>query len=276
MEGIFPEVREKLLNKHKEYMCLNTDEEIDGMGLEELQSMATHFQHKFDASLTTNEMKSAIKQFQSTQHLIMWHDHSSILNLGCIMITIHIAYDPAVFLTQDEFESKTNNNRLVQSVEMPVLYLFPGGSSSIEDQAALILDRLDCLQRLSEPVITSSGIEVNNMLRFFIGDHPAQQFERGAQIGGTYKCAGCGTKDVMMDDLAHTLHQPLRSFNLQQVGVFWKESGTTKAIRQPFSRTGAKRGKKGTEEMKKPQLMDTLDSTLKGVQTVPTILIHNI
>ena len=78
------------------------------------------------------------------------------------MMMIHIACDPAVFLTQDEFESRTNNNRLVQSlIEMPVLYLFAGGSSSIEDQAALIPDRLDCLQSLLEPVITSSGIEIH-------------------------------------------------------------------------------------------------------------------
>ena len=69
-------VREKLLKKDKKHMLLNTDAEIDSMGLEELQLMATCFQHSFDSS-TMDEIKSAIKCFQRTQHLIMCHDHYS-------------------------------------------------------------------------------------------------------------------------------------------------------------------------------------------------------
>ena len=253
------EVREKLLKKHEDYMRLNTDDEIDNMGTDELKLQASHFNHQFDSSLTIEEMKAAIKSFQRTRHLIMWHDHSTILNLGCILMTIHIAYDPAVFLTQAEYESKFKSNRLVQSVvEMPVLYLFAGGSSSIEDQAALIPDRLDCLQSLSQPITTSTGIEVSDTLRFFIGDHPAQQFERGAQIGGKYKCAGCGTKDVMMDDLAHTLQNPPRSLqDLQKIaitGAFGKQAGQLKpfenlAVGQLRQELKA-RGKKETQRMK--------------------------
>ena len=178
-------------------------------------------------------MRNAIKIFQRMRNLILWHDHSTILNLGCIMMTIHVAYDPAVFLTQAEFENKSHSNSQVQSlIEMPVLYLIPGGSSSVEDQAALIPDRTDCLQSLSEPISTASGLEIHDKMRFFIGDHPAQQFERGTQLGGTYKCGSCGTKDVMMDDLAHTLQHPLRNVkDLQEVaikGVFGKRTGQLK------------------------------------------------
>ena len=39
---------------------------------------------------------------------------------------------------------------------------------------------------------------MHDSLKFFIGDHPAQQFERGTQQGGS---GGCGARDVMFSDL---------------------------------------------------------------------------
>ena len=128
-------------------------------------------------------------------------------------MTVHVAYDPAIFLTQAEFENQTHSNRLLQSVvEMPLLYLFAGGSSSIEDQAAIISDRIDCLRSLSEPVVSSTGIPINDQLRFFIGDHPAQQFERGTQIGGKYKCGNCG----MTDEMKHYRAKPSAHLQISQ------------------------------------------------------------
>ena len=40
---------------------------------------------------------------------------------------------------------------------------------------------------------------------FFCGDKPAQQFERGTQLGGNYKCGSCGIKSTLMQDLGHAL-----------------------------------------------------------------------
>ena len=40
------EVREKLLKKHEDYMRLNTDDEIDNMGTDELKLQASHFNHQ--------------------------------------------------------------------------------------------------------------------------------------------------------------------------------------------------------------------------------------
>jgi len=57
--------------------------------------------------------------------------------------------------------------------------MLAAGSSSISDRLALIADRVDCLQDLSNNLQTSGGIEVIDSLRFFIGDEPAQSFERG-------------------------------------------------------------------------------------------------
>ena len=140
------------------------------------------------------------------------------------MMTVHVAYDPAMFFTEEEYADlggdEAEAKQLQSIIERPVIYMFAAGSSSIDDQAALLYDRVDCLHNLSEPVATSTGIEIEDKLRFFVGDHPARQFERGTQLGGKYKCGGCGTKDIMMDDLAHTLQQPRRSlYDLQQLAI---------------------------------------------------------
>ena len=54
----------------------------------------------------------------------------------------------------------------------------------------------------SKPLVVSNGVTITDTMRFFCGDKPAQQFERGTQIGGTYKCGSCGCVDTMMQDLA--------------------------------------------------------------------------
>ena len=90
-------------------------------------------------------------------------------------------------------------------VEQHDVYLLTMGTSSIKDQASLVSDCIDCLQDLSLPLAASSETQVVDTLRFFTGDKPASQFERGTQIGGTYKCGGCGVKKFMMDYQAHTL-----------------------------------------------------------------------
>ena len=53
------EVRERLLKKQESLMRLNTDEEIDSMGLVELQSMATVFKHTFDTATSVDKMRSS-------------------------------------------------------------------------------------------------------------------------------------------------------------------------------------------------------------------------
>lgn len=71
----------------------------------------------------------------------------------------------------------------VQSeVEQPEIYLFSPGGSSVEDQAAIIGDRLECLSDLSTPVTSTRGIEIKDTLRYFTGDHPAAQFEQDTKF----------------------------------------------------------------------------------------------
>ena len=106
--------------------------------------------------------------------VLLWHDHATILSTGFLMITVHTLYDPAVFLTNSEDQQYTQSAVDIQTeVEKPEIYMLALGSSSIEDQAAVLPDRIDCLHELAEPVVTTSGIKVYDTLWFFIGDHPA-------------------------------------------------------------------------------------------------------
>ena len=69
----------------------------------------------------------------------IWHDHSTILNNGLIMITVHVIYDKVVFLTNEEYHHKTGKRANVQyQMEQPETYMLVLGSSSVEDQAAII------------------------------------------------------------------------------------------------------------------------------------------
>ena len=74
------------------------------------------------------------------------------------MITVHVIYDKAVFLKNEEYHHKTGKCANVQcQVEQPEINMLVLGSSSVEDQATIIPDRLECLSDLVNPVITTNG-----------------------------------------------------------------------------------------------------------------------
>ena len=68
------------------------------------------------------------------------------------MITVHTLYDPAVFLTDTEYQAQNQLPQAVRvqsEVEQPEIYM---DNLSVEDQAALIGDRVECLADLSIPL----------------------------------------------------------------------------------------------------------------------------
>ena len=209
------EIREKTLSQQEKFMRLNSDEEIDGMTDEELASRLSLLSIDF-----SGDKRESLKRSQRSRSLALWHDHGTVLGLGVVMITVHTVYDPAVFFTQTEMDTGVD---IQATVETPIVHLLVACSSTVDDQAPIVQDRIDCLYTLSEPVTSSGGIAINDQLLFFVGDHPAKQFERGTQGGGRYKCGGCGVRDTMMDDLAHTLQLPRRSLaKLQQLAISGK------------------------------------------------------
>lgn len=189
-----------------------------------------------------------------------------------------------MFLTEREYAGQTGHTveNLQTIIEQPLIYMIAPSSSSPSDQLALVGDRIECLHELSENLQATNCVPITDRMRFFCGDKPAQQFERGTQIGGNYKCGGCGCKDAMMQDLAHALQCHWRSLadlqSLVLAGKYGNSPGTLKPLdglkvnelREELEARG-----KDTSGKLKPDMQDELSSILQGAQRVPTLLVLN-
>ena len=114
---------------------------------------------------------------------------------------------------------------------------------------------------------------------FFIGDHLAQQYERGTQHGGTCTCA---CKQSMFEDFAHTVHCEWRSYNdIQKIaisGKYGKQAGQLKPldsllVAQLREELHA-RSVYDTDKCKL-ELQIMLTNILMGIQCMPTLLLLN-
>ena len=75
-------------------------------------------------------------------------------------------------------------------------------------------------------LISGNGVEINNVLRFFVGDHKAIAFEQGTQCGGNFPCGTCGIYVSKFTDQTQALRRRVRSLqdiqNLATSGCFGK------------------------------------------------------
>ena len=71
--------------------------------------------------------------------------------------------------------------------------------------------RQECLDQLPHHVETSKGEKVNDVVRFFHGDGPEQQFESGEQRGGNAGCTACSGDVRRYRDLTYSFRCPLLS-----------------------------------------------------------------
>lgn len=224
------------MKQHEQYMRLTTNEEFQVMTRSELLSQATKWHVCLPSDVSDNELRDQLAQAQRTRTLALWHDHSTILLTGYILFAVWVIYDSAVFLTSQEYAQKCGKkvSDLQETIKEPVVYTIAPSTSSPSDQLALIGDRLECLSELSQTIASSNGIEIRDELWFFSGDNPAQEFERGTQIGGIFKCGGCGCRDTMMGDLVHALQCKWRSLaDIQELvlaGTYGSMSGQLKPL----------------------------------------------
>ena len=231
-----------------------------------------------DMAISHQELCQALCSCERSRSLAMWHDHATILKRGVIMVTIHTLYDRAMFFTDREYQEINHLQQAIciqSEIEQPEIYLLSLGSSSVEDEAALVGDRVECLEDLLVPLHTEDGITITDTLRFFTGDHPAAQFEQGTKQGGTYKCGACGCKETRFDDQGHSLSHKWQSLeeiqSLATGGVYGKHAGALKPfdslkvneLREELTARGT--------TMKKDMLAKMLESTLSGVVRVPAL-----
>ena len=278
------ELRSRLLKKQEIYMHLSTNTDIQNMNNQQISNFFAHIHQNVPNDANLKQLQSEITTLQRNRTLAVWHDHSTIPQTGYILFAIWVIYDPAVFFTENEYKAKTGKNitNLQGIIEEPAIYMIAPSGSSPTDQLALVGDRLECLEELSKPTVASNGVEIHDQLRSFCGDKPAQQFERGMQLGGTYKCGGCGVKDVMMQDLAHTLQHKWKSLADLQTLILAGKHGSVPGCLKPLEglkvqelREELEARGQSTEGKLKPELQCELTSILEGAQRVPTLLTLN-
>ena len=220
-------------------------------------------------------MYAFISYLECIRHLSLWHDHSVVLSRGYILVTLSVIFDEAVF-DVSLYDERKHGVKLQEYVEQPEIYMICMSSSSVDDQAAIIPDRLKCLSSLSQPLISSNGVEVNDVLHFFVGDHKAIAFEQGAQCGGNFPCGTCGIHVSKFTDQTLALHRRVRSLQDIQNLATSARFGKRLNIVRPFENLTM--GEIQTElhlrgcidvDMPKAQLVAKLKSILEGVQRVP-------
>ena len=274
------EIRKKLFQRHRKYMRLMTDQEIQQLTTEDIHEFLSLAHCPVSLSATLSDLQHQLAVLQRTRTLAFWHDHSTVLQQGYILFAVKVVYDTGVFLTEKEWQT---SGGLQEEIEQPVIHMIAPSTSGLSDQLALIADRLECLQELSEPITDSNGTPITDQARFFCGDKPAQQFERGTQVGGIYKCGSCGCKDSLMQDLTYALQCPPRSLeSLQSLILAGKHGGQAgklkpldKLLVAELREELTARGFVDTSVMKKPEMQEKLTEVLKGAQRVPSLLVLN-
>ena len=142
------EIRQKLLRKQVKYMRLIPESTITAMTRPQLtERLNTECDGK-----SVEVLRDLLRQAQTSRCLCMWLDHATILKMGFVMVTVYIMYDPVVFYTDEEYlqlNPGVIDVNVQAEVEQPEIHLLALCSSSVEDQTALIGDRLSCLLELS-------------------------------------------------------------------------------------------------------------------------------
>lgn len=166
-------------------------------------------------------------------------------------------------------------------MESHEVHILGRSSSSLDDQALFSAARNQCISKLDTPLELCDGIKVFDVLRFFHGDGPAQQFEAGNSVGGTYCCVGCGVNWDRIDDIAYAYRcQQLSLADRQQFlleGLAWKNIDVRPLdkllladLRKELSMRGI-----DTKGKKKPALEAEFNEIWLGISNFPALLQQN-
>ena len=187
-------------------MRLNSDNDYSKLSREDTVKKLCRI-NKFDVTdihKNTDILKNKLKKFERTRNLMFWHDGSTISNHSHILVMVSCLYDPAIFLTDEEY-SKSNGvlANLQAIVEKPFLYILARSPST--DQQLLYSDERSAdILKIKKAIQTTDGIRIYDTVRAFKGDHPASQFEAGQQKGGNYACHGCCINSHCIKSIPHS------------------------------------------------------------------------
>ena len=85
-----------------------------------------------------------------------------------MLVTVKIVYDPAVFKSVSDVDQRTEQSipDLQAYIQEPEIHVLAMNSSSIEDQAALISDWMECIRELNTDLKTADNIRISDKLPF--------------------------------------------------------------------------------------------------------------
>ena len=283
------EIRKRELHRCEELGIVRgyLDMEYEGMtnsDVKERLKKIGEYTREVEEEYSPRQMKELLMKFERTRHLMVWADNSTILNHGHILYLVQCLYDPAFFYTPEEMKARGHGDVDVPSVvERPHLYILGRCGSKEIEQLAYVDTRQECLDHLPYAVETSGGVQVNDVMRFFQGDGPEQQFESGEQRGGNAGCSACSGDSRRYRDLTYSFRRPLLSLADRQHIVLAGPAGRSKrngGVRPFKDLTVAElqrecRARGLSDEGCKKDLQSTLKGHLGGVQRVPAMLLKN-
>ena len=277
------DIRKKMLALHEEQGLVrnSSDEYIDGLTDSEvrkrLEAIGEHHQES-----DGTELREKLKKVSRQRMLKVWHDHSTVSGHGLILVLVSGMYDPAFYHTPDEMKSKTGKVIDVQGiVECPELHIIGRSTSTLKDQLKYVECRKQCMLEMGAPISLANGVVVTDIVRFFHGDGPAQQFEAGHSIGGNYCCVGCGAHSSCFDDVVHSCRSEKHNLQSRQNFVI-KGHAWKKGVMSPFDKLTVRELKMELEvhgvsimHKKKERLEEDLEDLRKGIVNVPALLRTN-
>ncbi|XP_057299871.1 uncharacterized protein LOC130630393 [Hydractinia symbiolongicarpus] len=196
------EIRKNMLEKHLPFMRLRSDKDYENMTQEELILNLKRI-NEFSEQMPSEEYVHTLKCFERRRHLMFWHDGSSIASHSHVLMLVACMYDPALFLTDDEYMKNTKTKINVQAViEKPEFYIL-ARCPATDQQLLYSNERCKDIIEMRKSV----GHGITDVMRFFKGDSPAAAFEVGQQKGGNFFCHSCSVHADCVSSLVHTFKQ---------------------------------------------------------------------
>ena len=202
------EIRKNLSEEHEEMGLVRDHSEAhyEAMTYEELEIRLRgigEFKEQPDGGRTREELVNSLKHWKQTRHLMIWSDHSSVMNHGHILLMVNAVYDTAFYNSQE-----LGGKDVQEMVEKPQIYLMARCKDTIEDQLLYSETCLEDIQQVTTKITSSHKVFITEICRMFHGDHLSQEVESGEQLGKNYDCCGCNMSSTQYFDHIASLRAP--------------------------------------------------------------------